>query len=103
MFSVAFFCILIKRVEILFSHTMRRGLTGCFGGGIYFADSREAAGRKSVKKGYVLECRVRLGNAKIVGTQTPRSQWDSNTPPLMSSKMGLKKNRRSKCRLKGLL
>ncbi|CAJ1386254.1 unnamed protein product [Effrenium voratum] len=52
--------------EILRSQKMRRGSGGLAGGGIYFADSKEATNKKAHKRGVILQASVRLGKVKAV-------------------------------------
>ena len=44
------------------SGKMKKGSQGAYGGGIYFASSRESANYKAHSKGYVIEADVYLGN-----------------------------------------
>ena len=54
---------------ILASQRMLRGSSGLVGGGIYFADSRNATQLKAHAKGWVIEARVVLGKQLVVQHQ----------------------------------
>ena len=45
---------------------MKRGSDGFAGGGIYFADSKEATDRKAHSRGTYLQATVNLGRAKVI-------------------------------------
>jgi len=52
--------------KIKAENKMRRGQSGLCGGGIYFADSIEAAKSKAHTRGYIVTAMVRVGKAKVL-------------------------------------
>ena len=57
--------------EILSSGRMLRGDGGAVGGGIYFAESPEAADRKAHRRGVCLQARVKLGKIRELDSTDP--------------------------------